>query len=105
MPTPQRSANIEEETNSQGSASPDLFPLSQSMSNISQAPPPPPSQMLPPAMALFNPEDNTRRFVGTPDYLAPETIRGAGQDEMRDWWFRNKVGPEPHPYEQGKLKL
>jgi len=86
MPMPHRSANIEEETNSQGSASPDLFPLSQSMSNISQAPPPPPSQMLPPAMALFDPEDNTRRFVGTPDYLAPETIRGAGQDEMSDWW-------------------
>jgi serine/threonine-protein kinase RIM15 len=86
MPMPPRSLNIEEETNSQGSASPDLFPLSQSMSNISQAPPPPPSQMLPPAMALFDPEDNTRRFVGTPDYLAPETISGAGQDEMSDWW-------------------
>jgi serine/threonine-protein kinase RIM15 len=82
-----RSAHIEEEANSQGSASPDLFPLSQSMGNITQPPPPPPqSQMLPPAMALFDPEDNTRRFVGTPDYLAPETITGAGQDEMSDWW-------------------
>ena len=87
VPMPPRSANIEEEANSQGSASPDLFPLSQSMSNIAQLPPPPPpSQMLPPAMALFDPEDNTRRFVGTPDYLAPETIIGAGQDEMSDWW-------------------
>ena len=86
VPMPQRSANIEEEANSQGSASPDLFPLSQSMSNIAQPPPPPQSQMLPPAMALFDPEDNTRRFVGTPDYLAPETITGAGQDEMSDWW-------------------
>jgi serine/threonine-protein kinase RIM15 len=86
VPIP-RSANIEEEANSQGSASPDLFPLSQSMSNITQPPPPPPqSQMLPPAMALFDPKDNTRRFVGTPDYLAPETITGAGQDEMSDWW-------------------
>ncbi|KAF2480481.1 hypothetical protein BDY17DRAFT_284340 [Neohortaea acidophila] len=42
--------------------------------------------MPPPAMALFDPEDSTRRFVGTPDYLAPETIKGAGQDEMSDWW-------------------
>jgi serine/threonine-protein kinase RIM15 len=37
-------------------------------------------------MALFDPEDNSRRFVGTPDYLAPETINGNGQDEMSDWW-------------------
>jgi serine/threonine-protein kinase RIM15 len=86
VPIPHRSTNIEEEANSQGSASPDLFPLSQSMSNIAQPPLPPQSQMLPPAMALFDPADNTRRFVGTPDYLAPETITGAGQDEMSDWW-------------------
>lgn len=42
--------------------------------------------MMPPAMALFDPEDSSRKFVGTPDYLAPETIRGSGQDEMSDWW-------------------
>ena len=50
--------------------------------------PPPTSAMLPPMMALFDPEneDSSRRFVGTPDYLAPETINGAGQDEMSDWW-------------------
>ncbi|KPI44952.1 Serine/threonine-protein kinase cek1 [Cyphellophora attinorum] len=76
-----RSGPIEEEAGSQGSASPDLFPLSQSMSNISHAPAP-----LPPVTALFDPEEGTRRFVGTPDYLAPETIKGAGQDEMCDWW-------------------
>ncbi|KAI1614402.1 protein-serine/threonine kinase [Exophiala viscosa] len=73
----------EDESYSQGSASPDLFPLSQSMSNISQPPPPASSQVLPP---LFDPDDNGRRFVGTPDYLAPETINGTGQDEMCDWW-------------------
>lgn len=27
-----------------------------------------------------------KKFVGTPDYLAPETIRGIGQSEASDWW-------------------
>lgn len=48
--------------------------------------PPSASTMLPPPMALFDPDDSNRRFVGTPDYLAPETINGVGQDEMSDWW-------------------
>lgn len=43
-------------------------------------------QMPPPAMKLFDPRDGHRRFVGTPDYLAPETINGSGQDDMVDWW-------------------
>lgn len=47
---------------------------------------PPQSSMMPPPMALFDPEDTNRRFVGTPDYLAPETIRGERQDETSDWW-------------------
>lgn len=47
---------------------------------------PPQQPMQPPLMALFDPEDSSRRFVGTPDYLAPETINGIGQDEMSDWW-------------------
>ena len=81
-----RTGPIEEESHSVGSASPDLFPLTQSMSNISMAPPPASSQMLPPPTALFDPEESDRRFVGTPDYLAPETIAGNGQDEMCDWW-------------------
>lgn len=85
VPIPQRSGPIEEESYSAGSESPDLFPLSQSVSNIAK-PPEHSSQMLPPPMALFDPEDSKRRFVGTPDYLAPETINGSGQDEMSDWW-------------------
>ncbi|KKA28707.1 hypothetical protein TD95_003792 [Thielaviopsis punctulata] len=47
------------------------------------------SNIIPPAMALFDPDadDNSnRRFVGTPDYLAPETVRGEKQNETSDWW-------------------
>jgi len=81
---------IEEETASEeGIESPDPYSL-QSTNSDSSAPkpetPPHSSAMLPPVMALFDPEDSNRRFVGTPDYLAPETINGAGQDEMSDWW-------------------
>lgn len=47
---------------------------------------PPHSNMMPPPMALFDPEDTNRRFVGTPDYLAPETIKGEKQNETSDWW-------------------
>ncbi|VEU22591.1 DEKNAAC103351 [Brettanomyces naardenensis] len=38
--------------------------------------------------ALFDPQGSTqtRRFIGTPDYLAPETVAGKGQDETSDWW-------------------
>ncbi|KAI5463010.1 hypothetical protein BGZ63DRAFT_353382 [Mariannaea sp. PMI_226] len=46
----------------------------------------PPPSMMPPPMALFSPDDTNRRFVGTPDYLAPETIKGDKQDETSDWW-------------------
>lgn len=35
---------------------------------------------------LFDLTNTNFKFVGTPDYLAPETIRGVGQDEMSDWW-------------------
>ena len=47
---------------------------------------PPQPAMPPPNWALFDPEDTNRRFVGTPDYLAPETIKGEPQDETSDWW-------------------
>ena len=81
---------IEEETAEEDDRdSPDPYALHTVPSHVSTArngTPPLSSAMLPPAMALFDPENNDRRFVGTPDYLAPETIGGAGQDEMSDWW-------------------
>lgn len=84
----QRGASIEEETHSEGGGSPDPYSLQPTTSHSNQGPhgTPPLSGMLPPPMALFDPEDHNRRFVGTPDYLAPETINGLGQDEMSDWW-------------------
>ena len=83
-----RGSRIEEETQSEGEGSPDLYALRPVGSYVSNGLPdtPPQSSMLPPPMALFDPEDQNRRFVGTPDYLAPETINGLGQDEMSDWW-------------------
>ena len=85
-----RGAPIEEEEHVEGDASPDMAALRPTISNASTATghpdTPPHSNMLPPPMALFDPDDQNRRFVGTPDYLAPETINGLGQDEMSDWW-------------------
>ena len=84
----QRGAPIEEEAHSEGADSPDPYVLQPTISNnsVGHMNTPPQSGMLPPPMALFDPEDQNRRFVGTPDYLAPETINGLGQDEMSDWW-------------------
>ncbi len=70
--------------------SPDLASLSHatthtSIESNSKGTPPQPA-MPPPNWALFDPEDTNRRFVGTPDYLAPETIKGEPQDETSDWW-------------------
>jgi len=70
-------------------ASPDFASLSHTTtqnSNDSNRGTPPQPPMPPPDWALFDPEDTNRRFVGTPDYLAPETIRGEPQDETSDWW-------------------
>lgn len=41
-----------------------------------------------PDLALFNPDDpkQGKRFFGTPDYLAPETIEGTGETDSSDWW-------------------
>ncbi|KAK3109219.1 rim15, signal transduction response regulator [Teratosphaeriaceae sp. CCFEE 6253] len=82
--------SIEEETASEGADSPDPYTLHTIASNTSQpksdTPPAQSMIMPPPIMSLFDPEDSDRRFVGTPDYLAPETIKGAGQDELSDWW-------------------
>ncbi|KAJ4296297.1 rim15, signal transduction response regulator [Kalmusia sp. IMI 367209] len=85
---PRPRSPIEEEAYSD-EGSPDLFPLAPTISQSTAAQnstPPLPAAMPPPPMALFDPEDNNRRFVGTPDYLAPETIAGSGQDEVSDWW-------------------
>jgi serine/threonine-protein kinase RIM15 len=81
---PATQSPIEEETGSGESNSPDPYAL-QPIPSIGQSNTPPAS-MLPPAMALFDPQDTSRKFVGTPDYLAPETINGVGQDEVSDWW-------------------
>ncbi|PGH13059.1 AGC protein kinase [Helicocarpus griseus UAMH5409] len=90
-PAQQQGRSIEEEIQSEGSDSPHLFPLQTTTSHTAssasgQHGSPPPQSMMPPPMALFDPEDHSRCFVGTPDYLAPETINGVGQDEMSDWW-------------------
>lgn len=84
----QRGMPIEEETHSEDSAFSNPYPLHPTTNhpNTGQHQTPPQPSMLPPPMALFDPEDQDRRFVGTPDYLAPETINGHGQDEMSDWW-------------------
>lgn len=84
----QRGAPIEEETQSECEGSPDPYSLRPTASNVSAGQPEssPQNSMPPPPMALFDPEDQNRRFVGTPDYLAPETINGLGQDETSDWW-------------------
>ena len=84
----QRGAPIEEERHEEEVDSPDPYALQPTISHTSTGhhSTPPQSSMLPPPMALFDPDDHNRRFVGTPDYLAPETINGLGQDEVSDWW-------------------
>ena len=82
-----RSPIEEEALSDDGSPDPYSVPHSMSHSAIAQnSVLPPATTMPPPPMALFDPEDSDRRFVGTPDYLAPETIAGNGQDEVSDWW-------------------
>lgn len=42
-----------------------------------------------PDLALYNPDASSganKKFVGTPDYLSPETIKGTGESEVSDWW-------------------
>ncbi|KAI9730487.1 MAG: rim15, signal transduction response regulator [Claussenomyces sp. TS43310] len=85
-----RRSPIEELSESEGQGSPDLLSLQPTLSHSSMDPhtkhAPSQTTMMPPPMALFDPDDSNRRFVGTPDYLAPETVNGVGQDEMSDWW-------------------
>jgi serine/threonine-protein kinase RIM15 len=84
----QSSVRSPHDEGSEGGASPDLPSLQQTYSQNSEAPrnTPPQSSMMPPSTALFDPHDTNRRFVGTPDYLAPETISGGLQDQSSDWW-------------------
>lgn len=85
----QRRPTIEELSETEGGNSPDDLPLQPVTTQSSagdRSTPPSQSSMMPPPMALFDPDDSNRRFVGTPDYLAPETVNGVGQDEMSDWW-------------------
>ncbi|KAL6941921.1 hypothetical protein ACO0QE_003083 [Hanseniaspora vineae] len=37
---------------------------------------------------IYDPKANNKqqKFLGTPDYLAPETISGAGESNLCDWW-------------------
>ncbi|KAG4304656.1 hypothetical protein PORY_002049 [Pneumocystis oryctolagi] len=56
-----------------------------------------------PFLSLFNPNDTTRKFVGTPDYLSPETINGKDEDDTGDWWSLGlgSKGPDEvkrHPF-------
>jgi serine/threonine-protein kinase RIM15 len=83
-----RSPIEEEAADEEAAESPDPYGLQPVPSHQSQRVDTPPQMaaMPPPMMALFDPQDSSRRFVGTPDYLAPETIDGSGQDEMSDWW-------------------
>lgn len=90
----QHSRNAHDQAiDTEGHGSPDLMALqNQSSHSLSGSfdhqgkNTPPQVSMMPPPMALFNPDDSNRRFVGTPDYLAPETIKGEKQDETSDWW-------------------
>jgi serine/threonine-protein kinase RIM15 len=85
----QMKSPIEELSEQEVIASSELLALQQTSSQLSSEQkntPPQTSMMSPPPMALYDPGDTNRRFVGTPDYLAPETINGIEQDEKSDWW-------------------
>jgi len=86
----QSQALIEEESSgSAGQNSPNPYPSHSHKGSVGGSLSTPPivnSGILMPNLALFDPDDTSRKFVGTPDYLAPETISGVGQDELSDWW-------------------
>ena len=45
----------------------------------------------PPGAAAETPQQH---FVGTPDYLAPESILGVGMDAGVDWWALGVIAYE-----------
>lgn len=76
------------DSNSSVPGSPMLKPLHRSASQTSFSMPND-EQLLSKNLVLFDPEDSNKnkKFVGTPDYLAPETIAGIGGDtKVSDWW-------------------
>ncbi|KAL1921365.1 uncharacterized protein VTP21DRAFT_11081 [Calcarisporiella thermophila] len=48
--------------------------------------PNPPSLLTPGFLFRENSRKKNKTCAGTPDYLAPESILGTGQDAMVDWW-------------------
>ncbi|KAK9467850.1 hypothetical protein V1512DRAFT_260222 [Lipomyces arxii] len=71
---------------SRGHSSSESTSSSMPQSTSSSMPPPPVPSHATTNLALFDPGNEPKKFVGTPDYLAPETIMGTNQDEMSDWW-------------------
>ena len=45
----------------------------------------------PPGERAVVPEEERRRAVGTPDYLAPELLLGTGHGPEVDWWSLGAV--------------